>query len=199
MRLFLFFLLFAFGFGNSCPKYNRVKQFGGWKDLDLDGQNTRTEVLIEESLAPVKFKDANETKILSGKWHCPYSNKNYTAPESLDIDHLVPLKEVYESGAWNWTQERRVKYANFLERKNHLIAVYYKENRSKGDQDPGEWLPSNEAYHKQYVRDWVDVKARWGLTVDSDEVVEIRKVLGTKSAKTWLKNVKMAPETDCED
>ena len=60
-------------------------------------------------------------------------------------------------------------------------------------------MPSNEAYHKQYVRDWVDVKARWGLTVDSDEVVEIRKVLGTKSAKTWLKNVKMAPETDCED
>lgn len=199
MKAFVLTLLYFLSLGISCEKYNRAHLFGGWRDADHDGQDTRAEVLIDESKSPVHFKDANKTKVLSGKWHCPYSNKNFTTPESLDIDHLVPLKEVYESGAWKWTQDRRVRYANYLERKNHLIAVYYKENRSKGDQDPAEWLPSNEAYHKQYVRDWCDIKARWGLCADPKEAEEVKKVLGLKAAKAWLKNVSIAPENHCED
>ena len=40
-------------------------------------------------------------------------------------------------------------------------------NQAKGDQDPNEWLPT---YDKcRYLREWVAVKHRWRLTVDSAE------------------------------
>ncbi len=40
-------------------------------------------------------------------------------------------------------------------------------NQAKGDQDPTTWMPT---YDKcRYLREWVAVKIRWRLTIDSAE------------------------------
>ena len=39
----------------SCPVFDR-RDYPHWIDLDQDCQNTRHEVLVEESAVPVKFK-----------------------------------------------------------------------------------------------------------------------------------------------
>ena len=39
----------------SCPAYDR-RDYPHWIDLDQDCQNTRHEVLVEESTVPVQFK-----------------------------------------------------------------------------------------------------------------------------------------------
>ena len=70
----------------------------------------------------------------------------------LDVDHVVPLKEAYLSGARHWSQSRKRHYANFLQNKDHLIAVYRGANRSKGAKDIAQWLPPNKDYHKVYIR-----------------------------------------------
>ena len=149
-------------------EYNR-EDWGNWIDEDGDGLNTRHEVLAEESLIkPV----ISNNKVVSGKWFDKYTGKYFTNPSDLDIDHLVPLKNAYISGASNWSKKKKNRYYNYLKYDNHLIAVSKSANRNKSDKSPVDWLPPNEEYQCEYVREWFKIKTAWGLTIEEgfDEV-----------------------------
>ena len=124
---------------SACPKYNR-KDYRHWIDEDRDCQNTRNEVLIQESLDPVTYKSSKGCKVSSGKWHGSFTGEAFTNPRQLDIDHLVPPKEAHESGAHSWSKSRKRDYANDMSHPDHLIAVASGANRSKGAKDPAEWM-----------------------------------------------------------
>lgn len=142
--------------------YNR-EDWGNWIDEDKDGLNTRDEVLVEESLIkPV----ISNNKVVYGKWFDKYTGKYFTNPRDLDIDHLVPLKNAHISGASNWSKRKKNRYYNYLKYDNHLIAVSKSANRNKSDKSPIEWLPPNEEYQCEYVREWYKIKSDWGLTVE---------------------------------
>ena len=151
-----------------------------WIDEERDCQNARHEVLIEESLYTVGFKSTKGRRVASGSWNDPYSGKTITDATKLDIDHMVPLKEAHESGAANWSRERKRAYANDLDDPDTLIAVDRGLNRQKGVKDPAEWLPPNPAYQTEYVRAWVAMKLKWGLTADRQELVALQKLLGNR-------------------
>ncbi|HEX7474251.1 MAG TPA: HNH endonuclease family protein, partial [Candidatus Limnocylindrales bacterium] len=87
----------------------------------------------------------------------------------LDIDHVVPLAEAWDSGAYRWDAARRRAFANDLGVSWSLIAVSAASNRSKGDKDPAEWLPPLASYRCQYLAVWVAIKTRWNLAVDAAE------------------------------
>jgi hypothetical protein len=70
--------------------------------------------------------------------------------------------------ASEWSTEQRERFANDLDNPQ-LIAVTASSNRSKGDQDPANWLPPNPAYRCAYVQMWVAVKSTWQLTVQQAE------------------------------
>ena len=86
---------------------------------------------------------------------------------------MVPLKEAHESGAANWSRERKRPYANDLDDPDTLIAVDRRLNRQKGAKDPAEWLPTDEAYQKEYAKAWVTVKLNWGLTADQRDLAAL--------------------------
>lgn len=146
--------------------YNR-DLFVHWIDADRDGCDTRREVLIQEAvIAPAVGAGC----VLSGgQWLSLYDNLTLADPSLLDIDHVVPLAEAWDSGAFGWDAARRQAFANDLGVAWSLIAVSAGSNRSKSDADPAEWLPPNAAYRCQYLGDWVAVKARWSLAVDPVE------------------------------
>ena len=153
---------------DSGGEYDR-DDWGGWIDEDGDGLNTRHEVLAEESLIkPI----VSNNKVVSGKWFDKYTGKYFTNPSDLDIDHLVPLKNAYISGASNWSKKKKNRYYNYLKYDNHLIAVSKSANRNKSDKSPVEWLPPNKDYQCEYVREWFKIKTAWGLTIEEgfDEV-----------------------------
>ena len=77
----------------------------------------------------------------SGSWYSAYDGATWTAASDVDIDHLVPLAEAWDSGAGAGPPPKRQSFANDLTRPQ-LIAVTDNVNQSKGDQDPAEWLPS---------------------------------------------------------
>lgn len=140
--------------------------FNHWVDADGDGCSTRNEVLIAEAEdAPTVSASC---ALSGGRWFSYYDATSYSSASDLDIDHMVPLAEAWDSGASGWTADRREAYANDLGEDYALIAVSASTNRSKGDQDPAEWTPP-AGYDCRYVTEWVSVKHRWGLSVDSAE------------------------------
>jgi hypothetical protein len=156
--------------------YDRGDYLTSWRDADGDCQDTRQEVLIRQSRIPVVLSSDGCT-VLSGAWEDPYTGYTLTDPSSLDIDHVVPLKEAHESGAWTWGSEQKRAYANDLANSMSLIGVLNSANRSKSDRDPANWMPPNELYHCEYIKSWVVVKELYGLSMDSAELVAINNIL----------------------
>lgn len=112
----------------------------------------------------------------SGSWYSPYDGATWSAASDVDIDHLVPLAEAWDSGAYNWSAPKREQFANDRTRPQ-LLAVTDNVNQSKSDQDPGTWWPSRTAYKCTYARAWVQVKHYYGLTVDLTEKSALSSVL----------------------
>nr|WP_258404848.1 HNH endonuclease family protein [Streptomyces sp. FR1] len=154
--------------------YERTK-FRHWTDADRDGCNTRSEVLIEEAVTAPE-QGAN-CALTGGSWYSPYDDTYFTQARALDIDHLVPLAEAWDSGASTWTAAERQAYANDLDDARALIAVSAASNRSKADQDPTTWQPPATGYRCTYATDWVTIKTRWGLAVDPAEQTAISEIL----------------------
>ncbi|MFE6650287.1 DUF1524 domain-containing protein [Nocardioides sp. NPDC057772] len=151
--------------------YEREK-FNHWVDADGDCQDARNEVLLEES----RKKARGRCEVSRGAWLSTYDGVTLKRPGGLDIDHMVPLKEGWESGADAWSDEEREAYANDLGDPRALIAVTAATNRSKGDQDPADWMPDAASYHCTYVADWVAVKIRWSLFVDRAEKAALKRI-----------------------
>ncbi|MCX4902450.1 HNH endonuclease family protein (plasmid) [Streptomyces sp. NBC_01369] len=145
-----------------------------WVDADKDGCDTRKEVLIAEA---VKAPGQGARCALSGgEWLSYYDEVTVTAATKLDIDHIVPLAEAWDSGASKWDADRREQYANDLTADRSLVAVTAKTNRSKADRDPAEWLPPAASAQCTYGADWVGTKLRWKLTADSKERTALEKL-----------------------
>lgn len=160
------------------PAYSR-DEWKHWNDVDKDCQDTRVEVLIEESVVPPTFKNEERCRAVSGLWEGPYTGQSFTEASDLDIDHLVPLKNAHLSGGWRWDEDQKEDYANSLATDYHLVAVQNTANRAKGARGPEEWQPPDETYHCQYARDWIAVKVAWDLTATSAEWEALAAMLAT--------------------
>ncbi|WP_329625951.1 HNH endonuclease family protein (plasmid) [Streptomyces sp. NBC_01255] len=148
--------------------YQRESQFKHWNaGLLADGCSTRAEVLLAEAIESPEVGD--KCKLSGGKWLSYYDGQFVTDPGKLDLDHLVPLAEAWDSGASAWDAARREAYANDQGADASLVAVTARSNRSKSDQDPQHWMPPLPDTHCRYISEWVATKLRWGLTVDQGE------------------------------
>lgn len=148
-----------------------------WIDADDNGCSTRDEVLIAEATTAPTI--GTSCGLTGGRWYSYYDNTYWTLPADLDIDHMVPLAEAWDSGARNWTTARREAYANDLSDSRPLVAVTDNVNQSKGDQDPATWQPPLTSFRCTYARAWVQVKWYYGLTVDTAEKSALTSMLNT--------------------
>ncbi len=149
---------------NTSP-YDRDLRFGDWIDADGDCQNTRQEVLASEGIG-VAFS-ASGCTVIAGRWGSFYDNNTYTSPAQLQVDHMVPLSEAWDSGAQNWTQARRVAFANDLGVPYALNNIEASLNQARSDSGPEEWMPP--ANQCRYIGIWTALKHRWQLNVDPAE------------------------------
>ncbi|MER7763807.1 HNH endonuclease family protein [Streptomyces sp. NPDC097619] len=144
----------------------RRELYPHWRDDDKNGCSARNDVLIAEAIeAPTVGAGCALT---GGVWHSYYDDTLVAGPSGVDIDHLIPLAEVHDSGGYGWTTERRRRYANDLGSDVTLVGVSARSNRQKADQDPATWMPM-PAVHCRYLGEWVATKHRWGLAVDTVE------------------------------
>ncbi|MGW7398916.1 HNH endonuclease family protein [Streptomyces cyaneofuscatus] len=102
-------------------------------------------------------------------WLSYFDEVEVTDARKLDINHMVPLAEAWNSGAHTWMPERREAYAKDLGSERSLVAVTAKTNRTKADKDPTAWVPPAGSARCIYLEDWAATKPHWGLSADDAE------------------------------
>lgn len=156
---------------SSVPRYHRQIHFGKWIDENKNCLDTRSEVLLRDSMDrdSVVLSKKKRCSVKAGKWNDPYTGRIFRIVKQVQVDHVVPLKNAYYSGAFRWNKAKRCHYANFLDNNYHLRTVSAHENMSKQDRGPEEYLPPNTQFVCNYLREWMKIKAIWQLEVSTQE------------------------------
>ena len=163
-----------------------------WADLNGDGCDTREEILKRDSVSKPQV-DPYRCYVVAGDWVSPYDGAKLSDRGDVDIDHVVALKEAWDSGAWAWSELQRKAYANDMTDRRTLIAVTDRVNVSKRDKDPSNWMPPLRSYWCTYLGDWISVKARWGLSMDQSEFGRISNLLASNCASLTIASWSAAP------
>ena len=150
--------------------------FEHWRDIDGDGCDSRDQVLKRDSISLPQVDPVN-CNVIAGDWVSPYDGAKWTNPSDIDIDHVIALKEAWDSGAWAWSAAQRRAFANDTSDSRTLLAVTDSVNQSKSDKDPSNWLPPLQSYTCTYLGNWIAVKVRWSLSMDSSEFGRIKNLL----------------------
>lgn len=150
--------------------------FNHW--TSSDGCDTRFKVLVRDG----QNVNYNGCSFEGGEWFSSYDQVTTNDPGTFDIDHMVPLKEAWRSGAYGWDDATREAYANDMGYQYSLVAVSASSNRSKSDSDLSSWM--QVADKCEYITQWTTVKTRWALTVDpmeKDVLVNTAQECGDRS------------------
>jgi len=166
------------------PHYTvyRRSLYKHWVDADGDCQDTRQEVLVRDATGKITFEKPRKCVVIRGQWLDPYTGTTFKEPRQLDVDHVVPLKNAHESGAWKWSAAKREEYANYLKDSRHLLAVKASENRKKGAKGPDDYMPPDTEFRCEYVKAWMKIKRDWDLSFTDPEwnaVSDINQHCGT--------------------
>jgi len=166
---------------------------------DSRGCNTRARVLIRDSTVPTQV-DYPGCKVLAGRWVDGYTGTAYEDLTKVSIDHLVPLKEAWVSGAASWPAARLASFGNDVDRVEALKVIGGSGNSSKGDKDPAKWKPPLRSAWPAYARAWLVVKVSYGLTADQAEIDALRAMLagatGPSSTTTFTSSATAAAPSD---
>ena len=146
----------------NTKQYSRDAFGHGWADSDKDCQNTRHEVLIQQSTT-TPVLSSNGCKAEHGRWVSMFTGDVITRAKQLDIDHVVPLKWAWSHGADQWPAHKRELFANDP---INLIAVESSLNRAKGAQGPDEWLPPKNQC--QYILRFQRVLVKYSINTPKE-------------------------------
>lgn len=151
--------------------YDRDRFGHGWADTNGDCMNTRHETLRDLSTGPVTLsRDA--CSVTHGRWVDPYTDRIFSDPGEMDIDHVVPLSFAWAHGADRWSDRTRERFANDPV---NLMPVESSANRRKSDSGPLEWLPPSEGYACEYVLRFNRVSKSYGLVFSDEEGARMRR------------------------
>ncbi len=182
----------------STTGYDR--ELFGYRETDDDGNgcDVREDVLARD-LTGVKYTKLGGCKVKSGVLADPYTGKTIhfqrgqttssavqidhvvahfqrgqTTSSAVQIDHVVALQNAWQSGARDWSQQKRFRFGNDL---YNLLAVDGPANQEKGAASAAYWLPTNGEYRCDYVARQIGVKDKYGLSVTTQEKRAMLSVL----------------------
>jgi hypothetical protein len=149
--------------------YSRDAFGSAWRDVDRNGCDTRNDILQRDFATTIFKPGTGDCKVIGGTWTDPYSNESYTfdeAPSGAQIDHVVSLKNAWQMGADQWSDDMRVEFANDPLNLRVTIASL---NQQKSDSNAASWLPPFKPGRCNFIATQVAVKAKWNLYVTESE------------------------------
>ena len=130
------------------------------------------------SCAITLFADNYDRKDFNYRSYKPNTSIGFYTGKTCDfinIDHIVSLKDAYESGAASWSDSRKESFAN--DRFNHVPSCG-RVNSSKGSEGPSDFLRRSRdgrgleyeiVRFCVYVQKYYSVKVKYGLSFRNNE------------------------------
>lgn len=134
-----------------------------------------TVILLDKNKKETTDKNS-ACSIKSGEWKDPYSDTVITDPTKTDLDHTSALAATARAGGQSWDSATKEKFANDLD---HLVVTTQKQNRTKSDKTPSEWLPEKQEAHCDYAKVYVNILNKYGLQVTQADKDVLANALGT--------------------
>ena len=97
------------------------------------------------------------------KYECPYTGLIVTSDSTLDYDHIIPLKYVYERVSWDKDKCNEYAYAQGVG-----VDVKNSANRSKGAKGPADWLPNVNI--ENYCYTWLVIAEEWDIPLSQRDI-----------------------------
>lgn len=153
------------------PEYRRDDFGDGWVDVDRNGCSTRQDVLQRDLVAETLADDG--CTVLTGTLPVdPYTGATIEFAhdrvggdsQAVQIDHIISLSAAHRGGAWAWSHDERVAFANDPD---SLLAVDGPTNASKSDRGPADWMPEDPASWCDYAADYTTIALDHGLAVSA--------------------------------
>lgn len=154
--------------------YKRELFGDSWSTNPITGCTTREEIIKTQLKAEKPYSGCE----VAAAGQCPYSGKQIASQSDnpdyadVDIDHLFPLAAAWDLGAFSWTEEQRVIFANDPA---NLVAVSKQENRRKSDSLPSDWLPSKRSNRCWYVNQIADIAVKYDLSLPVADIAVMQK------------------------
>ena len=161
--------------------YDRTADFGpAWADVDHNGCDTRNDMLRRD-LTRIKVRTGTHgCVVIAGRYDEPYTGAEMTFSKAqaseIQIDHLVPLHAAWMLGAFRWSPELRLAYANDP---MVLISASGPANQDKGDRLADSWKPTNRGAWCAYAANTVAIHHKYVLPVTSSERSALKRMLAT--------------------
>ena len=133
---------------------------------------------IALSIVSSAFADSYDRKDFNYRSYKPNTSIGFHTNKTCDfinIDHIVSLKDAYDSGAASWSASRKKGFAN--DRSNHVPSCG-RVNSSKGSEGPSDFLRRSRdgigleyeiVRFCEYVQKYYAVKVKYGLSFSSNK------------------------------
>ena len=167
------FLIFLLGFSGSA-----FSQDNTWRGLKIEKENRCSPYNRLEDYAYSQTIENQIVKSLGGKIYSPFSGRFFKTKEETDIEHIVSLSEAHDSGLCSAKKKTKNRFASDIQ--NLTLASPAVNRDKKSGQDASGWLPEkNKCWFAQKV---IEVKKAYNLTVDSEELIALEKVISECSS-----------------
>ena len=144
-----------------------------WMGLEIAPENRCSEYNRDRDY---RYSQSLEPQILermAGEIRCRYTGQVYNSLSETDIEHVVAISEAHDSGLCAADAETRRTFASDFD--NLTLADPQVNRYEKGAKDAAEWLP--ELNRLWFVETVIEVKKKYGLTVDRAEMEALAGVL----------------------
>ncbi len=182
----------------TCRSHHMYRTYDGTHDADGDGVGCETLPEPPSRRQGASIGSSTDSSASGQSDGYDRDNWNYDSASartalgcdaSEHVDHVVALKEAYDSGASGWTNARKSEFAN--DRANQWC-LDSSVNVSKSDHDLAEWSGGTCQQRKHIATVTVAIESSYSLSIDSAEQAAIALALAADCA---LPQSSTAPHT----
>ena len=149
-----------------------------WRGLKIEKENRCSPYNRSEDYTYSQTIESKIVEALGNRIYSPYSGKFFNSTKETDIEHIVSLSEAHDSGLCSADKKIKSRFAEDIQ--NLTLASPSLNRDEKSGHDAGGWLPEkNKCWFANKV---IEVKKAYNLTVDSEELIALEKVISQCSS-----------------